>query len=494
MNIKTNYILFVIPLIVCLTITCHETSESVPFYIDKINADYNYTTDCENNFAHLFDGRDSTHWFGCGFPNESVNLSMSFRTDTLVKRLLIKTDKQSFNSNSTEIELFINNHNFGIIKPCDTIDINLKIRQLSFKFREKVATVKPIRVYIENNDSIEFAGIEISDQQEPFGISEIELFDMQNYKIEIIAPESLKPKITADSTNANSFDEITKSRHLNPIINRKIVAYSSIDLKEYYFIKLFDDFTFQYVSSKKDLYCNSLGNWQIIKYNDSETLIRLLGYVDNEARIPFHDTLVITENEIVTLAASQRMLLKPPPNSFVNVSDITDNISIDLKYAGTDNFAKQQFYPCQTCVLRYLIIIELMKATALFKSHGYRIKLWDCYRPLSIQEKMWEFFPNPVFVADPRGFGSAHNRGGAIDMTLIDSTGRELDMGTGFDYFGPKAFPSCKALPDSILANRQLLISTMLSLGFFNSRSEWWHFSHPETYNFNKSNFALPCE
>jgi D-alanyl-D-alanine dipeptidase len=107
------------------------------------------------------------------------------------------------------------------------------------------------------------------------------------------------------------------------------------------------------------------------------------------------------------------------------------------------------------------------------------LKLWDCYRPLSVQKLFWALVPDPRYVADPRT-GSRHNRGTAVDVTLADAEGRELAMPTGFDDFSPRAGHGETDLPAAVLANRRLLTETMQKAGFRPLQSEWWHYDDSE--------------
>ncbi len=123
-----------------------------------------------------------------------------------------------------------------------------------------------------------------------------------------------------------------------------------------------------------------------------------------------------------------------------------------------------------------------------------RIKFYDCYRPLDIQKIMWDKYPNASYVANPyKGIGSIHNRGGAVDMTVVDSTGKELDMGTPFDFFGKKAHQDFTDLPKNVLENRKILRDTMESVGFRRIRTEWWHYSFANKTKFTVANTPIKC-
>ena len=112
--------------------------------------------------------------------------------------------------------------------------------------------------------------------------------------------------------------------------------------------------------------------------------------------------------------------------TFVNLKDYSTDFVYDMKYATTDNFLKAKVYDCAECFLRLKTVKTLVKANKEFIRKGYRIQLFDCYRPLDIQKRMWQIVSNPEYVADPAK-GSIHNRGGAVDITLVDNNGVALD-------------------------------------------------------------------
>lgn len=163
-------------------------------------------------------------------------------------------------------------------------------------------------------------------------------------------------------------------------------------------------------------------------------------------------------------------------NAFVNLRNYSNDFVFDMKYSTDDNFLKEKVYPCDECFLRVKTVKALLDANSSFIEKGYKIKLFDCYRPKAIQKKMWKIVPDANFVANPKK-GSIHNRGGAVDITLVDLIGTELDMGTKFDFFGKESSHSYLSLSDTILANRKLLKETMLLHNFKTFDSEWWHYN-----------------
>ncbi|MBW1655043.1 M15 family metallopeptidase [Flavobacterium quisquiliarum] len=162
--------------------------------------------------------------------------------------------------------------------------------------------------------------------------------------------------------------------------------------------------------------------------------------------------------------------------TFVNLRDYSNNFIYDMKYATEDNFLKAKVYDCAECMLRLKTVKALIAANNEFLKKGYRIKLFDCYRPLDIQKKMWEIVSNPEYVADPKK-GSIHNRGGAVDISLVDINGKEVDMGTSFDFFGIQASHNFKQLSKEILSKRTYLKKVMIKNGFNSFDSEWWHYN-----------------
>jgi len=154
----------------------------------------------------------------------------------------------------------------------------------------------------------------------------------------------------------------------------------------------------------------------------------------------------------------------------------SDGYVIDIKYATTDNFVKEAVYPCGRCFLKPAVASGLAEVRDKLKDQGYKLILFDCYRPRPVQYKLWKKVPNPDYVANPAE-GSMHNRGVAIDLGLADMSGKELDMGTPYDFFGPEAHHDYTRHPEKVLNLRTLLKSSMETHGFQSVRTEWWHYS-----------------
>ena len=179
--------------------------------------------------------------------------------------------------------------------------------------------------------------------------------------------------------------------------------------------------------------------------------------------------------------------------TFVNIKNFNGNFILDMKYATADNFLKTKVYDCAACYLRFKTVKSLIAANEDFKIKGYSIKLFDCYRPIDVQKKMWELVPNANYVADPKK-GSIHNRGGAVDITLVDTNGNELDMGTPFDFFGIEASHNYEKVSDEIKKNRNYLKEVMLKNNFKSFDSEWWHYNLVDSQKDAIANFKWNCE
>ncbi|UZR93301.1 M15 family metallopeptidase [Chondrinema litorale] len=181
-----------------------------------------------------------------------------------------------------------------------------------------------------------------------------------------------------------------------------------------------------------------------------------------------------------------------PDSAFIELARYSNSFKLDIRYATDNNFTKQALYDCANCLLRKIVADSLVAAQQELIKLGYGMLLFDCYRPISVQQKMWEIVPNPIYVADPQK-GSMHNRGNAVDLSLYDlETGTPLDMGTEFDFFGREAHHAYQGLSEEVLQNRLLLKSTLEKYGFKSITSEWWHYSFNAKV-FRISDEPVPC-
>ena len=151
------------------------------------------------------------------------------------------------------------------------------------------------------------------------------------------------------------------------------------------------------------------------------------------------------------------------------------DLEISLAYATPNNVTGKKIYRHSFCYLHTDAAKCLKKASELAKHIGYRLKIFDAFRPTEAQWILWHQFPDPGFVADPRK-GSPHSRGVAVDLTLIDHLKRELDMGTKFDDFTTLSHHGAMNISAKAQENRILLMGIMTAAGWDFYRNEWWHY------------------
>jgi zinc D-Ala-D-Ala dipeptidase len=166
----------------------------------------------------------------------------------------------------------------------------------------------------------------------------------------------------------------------------------------------------------------------------------------------------------------------PPP--LIQITEATHDVAIDMMYAREDNFTGHVIYRHALCFLHPLAEAGLRRAALAARDFGFRLKVFDAFRPHEAQEALWAVLPVPGYVADPAK-GSNHTRGVAIDLTLLDAEGRELDMGTPVDTMTPASHHFHAGLTEQVQLNRMHLMTIMLEAGFVHHRMEWWHYQLP---------------
>jgi len=169
----------------------------------------------------------------------------------------------------------------------------------------------------------------------------------------------------------------------------------------------------------------------------------------------------------------------------VDVTKVAPDIKLDIRYATPNNFTHVAVYPAARCFLRTDVANRLAKVQADLKKQGLGLKVFDCYRPFAIQQKFWSLVPNEDWVAKPVAkdgkpvIGSKHNRGAAVDLTLVDASGKDIPMPSGFDDFTEKARRDYTGGDPAARANAKRLEAAMVKEGFEPLPSEWWHFDGP---------------
>lgn len=164
-----------------------------------------------------------------------------------------------------------------------------------------------------------------------------------------------------------------------------------------------------------------------------------------------------------------------PKRPLIAIGGPTFDVDLAIAYATEDNFTGKPVYARAACYLHPDAAAALSRAIGLARPLGLRFCIFDGFRPSEAQWVLWNVRPDPEFLADPRR-GSPHSRGVAVDLTLIGSDGKALDMGTGFDAFTPLSHHGSFGIPAEPQRNRHLLLGIMTAAGFDFYRNEWWHY------------------
>ncbi len=163
----------------------------------------------------------------------------------------------------------------------------------------------------------------------------------------------------------------------------------------------------------------------------------------------------------------------------VDATEVVKDLVLDLRYATPDNFLKQKVYPDGArCLLLPETAERLRKAADVLRPQGYRLKVYDCYRPIAVQWQMWKILPKPGYVANPKKGGN-HNRGAAVDLTLVTADGAEVEMPTPFDSFEKSAHHGYPGGTKASREHREVLRLAMEGAGFKRNPMEWWHYDLP---------------
>ncbi len=170
-------------------------------------------------------------------------------------------------------------------------------------------------------------------------------------------------------------------------------------------------------------------------------------------------------------------------HGLVELIKLDDSFVIDIKYATEDNFAKKKIYTLPLCLINKNTAKKLIAANNEFRTLGYRIKVFDAYRPHSAQQVLWDAAEDKSYLANPKK-GSKHNRGAAVDVTLVDGEGQELGMPSGYDEFSERAHLKYNKCDEELIKNRELLGKIMVKHGFKRISTEWWHFDDTDALKY----------
>lgn len=214
--------------------------------------------------------------------------------------------------------------------------------------------------------------------------------------------------------------------------------------------------------------------------------------------------MLVTGSSILTPAAAQQLhivntnqeyqqsLKRDSSFEMVELKSVIPTLVYDLRYATTNNFTGKQLYKRgKETYMRAPAAAALQRVQAMLAQQGLGLKIWDAYRPYAVTETMWNMIKDERYVANPAK-GSGHNRGLAVDVTIINlATGKELNMGTGYDNFTDTAHHTFTQLPPDVQQNRTLLKNTMERAGFTALQTEWWHYYWPNNKNYDVLNLSF---
>lgn len=218
-----------------------------------------------------------------------------------------------------------------------------------------------------------------------------------------------------------------------------------------------------------------------LKMEDYQSMKEQTSYENEDASAPTEDGAAL-QAPVVNLEE----MPDREPGDFVKVKDYIPDIIVELKYATSQNFTNHVVYDFTEAYLRYSTVLKLMEIQSELREQGLRLKIWDAFRPLKAQEKLWAAKPDPNYVSNPWNGTNSHSRGHTLDITLVDAEGKELEMPTGFDEFSSYADRDYSDCTDAAAQNALLLQEIMERNGFTGLQSEWWHFSENAEYEIER--------
>jgi len=194
----------------------------------------------------------------------------------------------------------------------------------------------------------------------------------------------------------------------------------------------------------------------------------------------------------VTVFGTPASASKPAKFPLVRLAEICPTVRVELRYSTTNNIFGRRLYTGSVALLREPVARRLARVQAGLEQRGLGLKVWDAYRPLSVQRVMWRLKPGTRYLANPKK-GSKHNRGAALDLTLVDRNGQELPMPTPFDEFSSRAHRGAtKGVPPQAQENARILEAAMRAEGFFPNRWEWWHYTASDWQRYPLADNPIP--
>lgn len=189
----------------------------------------------------------------------------------------------------------------------------------------------------------------------------------------------------------------------------------------------------------------------------------------------------VTAQKIITQEITTEK--EPDNDEYVLVKKYIPDIYVELRYATENNFTGVKIYDFTEAYLRYGTVKKLAQVQKELKQQGYSLKIWDAYRPFEAQQKLWEVYPDPNYVANPANGMKKHNLGGTVDITMVAADGSVISMPTEFDDFSLKADRDYSDIEDEeAVKNVMILQNAMGNNGFTGYQGEWWDYSDTVEY------------
>lgn len=189
----------------------------------------------------------------------------------------------------------------------------------------------------------------------------------------------------------------------------------------------------------------------------------------------------VTAQEIITQEITTEK--EPEDDEYVLVNKYIPDIYVELRYATENNFTGVKIYDFTEAYLRYGTVKKLVQVQKELKQQGYSLKIWDAYRPFEAQQKLWEVYPDPNYVANPANGMKKHNLGGTVDITMVAADGTVISMPTEFDDFSLKADRNYSDIDNEEAVNNVMILqNAMENNGFTGYQGEWWDYSDTVEY------------
>lgn len=189
----------------------------------------------------------------------------------------------------------------------------------------------------------------------------------------------------------------------------------------------------------------------------------------------------VTAQKIITQEITTEK--EPEDDEYVLVKKYIPDIYVELRYATENNFTGVKIYDFTEAYLRYGTVKKLAQVQKELKQQGYSLKIWDAYRPFEAQQKLWEVYPDPNYVANPADGMKKHNLGGTVDITMVAADGSIIPMPTEFDDFSLKADRNYSDIDNEEAVNNVMILqNAMENNGFTGYQGEWWDYSDTVEY------------